>query len=560
MPTIDTDGIEQNIFEERAERLSRDELQQWTALTEIDKQVIEKLKGPGVKLLRGPRGSGKSTLLKFAYYESLDSEQVLPVYVNYSHSLALEPLFHSHANALRLFRQWLLLKIIVGVQDALRDVKASEDKALIAKAALAKQIIRDLERGVIADELDLEASPSELIEFLETTAINNERSRCVLLLDDAAHAFSIEQQREFFEVFRQLRSRRVACKAAIYPGITSFSHSFNVGHEAEIIEAWYDPGEEYYLPLMRRIVSKRLGSDLQRLGPNIDEYVTVLALAASGQPRGFLNMLSEVIGDPSAPKAPTRRKVMSAVEEYATYVDGVFRSLGDKFPRYGAFVVVGEEVKNQILSIFAGFNKGKLPEKRTQAFGLKEPISDKLEKILQFLEYSGIVRKLRAHSRGKIGSYQRYQLHSAVIYAGGGVGLGQTFTTAELVKSISNFDPHEYCKVSPSKLLQEKVEALALNLPPCTICGAVRLSAEQKFCMKCGTKLTEASLYQELLRKPISALSIPQKKKDGILKHTQLRTIQDIILDDKQTILEVPRIGKVWGFRIRNLAEEYVGV
>lgn len=561
MATIDTDGIEQNIFEERAERLSREELQQWTALSDIDRQVIEKLKGPGVKLLLGPRGSGKSTLLKLAYYESLDSDQVLPIYVNYSHSLALEPLFHSQANALRLFRQWVLLKIIVGLQDVAKDLHVDDGRVLAEKAALAKHIIRDLERGVVSDQLDLEVSPSELIDFLENTAVSLGRSRCVLLLDDAAHAFSIEQQREFFEIFRQLRSRRVAGKAAIYPGITSFSHSFNVGHEAEIIEAWYDPGEEYYIPLMKQIVEKRLGADLHaRLGPGIDEYVTLLAFAASGQPRGFLNMLSEAIGDAENPKPPTKRRVVSAIEEYATYVDGVFRSLGDRFPRYGAFVSTGEEVKNQILAILAEFNKGKPSDKRALVFGLKEPISDKLEKILQFLEYSGLVRKLRAHSRGKIGSYQRYQIHSAVIFTGGGLGLGQSYTTVELIKSLSNFDPHEYCKVSPSRLLQEKVEAISLNLPPCSVCGAVRVSAEQKFCMKCGSKLTEASLYQELLRKPISSLSIPQKKKDGIIRYTNLRTIQDVIMDDKQTLLDVPRIGKVWGARIRNLAEEYVGV
>jgi hypothetical protein len=78
--------------------------------------------------------------------------------------------------------------------------------------------------------------------------------------------------------------------------------------------------------------------------------------------------------------------------------------------------------------------------------------------------------------------------------------------------------------------------------------------------MNCGTRLTEASLYEELLKKPIESLRIPRKKIDGILRHTKLKTIQDVILDDDQTLRSVPRIGRVWAARIKNLAEEYVSV
>lgn len=553
--------IEQNVFEERAERLTRHELRQWTALTDLDRGVIEKLKGPGVKLLLGPRGSGKSTLMKLAYYDTLESDHVLPVYINYSHSLALEPLFHTQANALRLFRQWVLLKITVAVYETLKEVKFKATDEIVQRAAAAKSCIRDLERGIVPEVLEIETSPSEMIEFLESVTMATTRSRCVLLMDDAAHAFSLEQQREFFEIFRQLRSRKVAGKAAIYPGITSFSHSFNVGHEAEIIEAWYDPSEEYYLPLMKEIVRKRLGDEMiARLGSSFDEYISIIALAAFGQPRGFLNMLSDVIGDASTAKSVTRRRVLSAIDSYASYVDGVFMALADRLPRYKRFVTAGESIKSELISIAGEYNRGKPAEKRTQIVGIKEPLNAKFEKILQFFEYAGLARKIKSHSRGKIGVYQRYQIHSAVIYSGGGLGLGQNFTTAEIIRSLSNFDAHEYCKISPSRLLKDVVEGLSLDLPPCANCGVERSSAEQKFCMNCGSRLTEASLYEELLKKPIDTLPIPKKKIDGITKNTKIRFIQDIILDEAQTLLTVPRIGKIWSARIRNLAEEYVGV
>ena len=66
-------------------------------------------------------------------------------------------------------------------------------------------------------------APTELLALIETWTEAMGRSRAVLLMDDAAHAFMQQQQREFFEVFRALRSRTVACKAAIYPGVTSYS-------------------------------------------------------------------------------------------------------------------------------------------------------------------------------------------------------------------------------------------------------------------------------------------------------------------------------------------------
>lgn len=108
-----------SVFEERAEHLSRDELVRWTVQTPNDKLVLAKLKGAGAKLLTGPRGCGKSSYLKRAYFELQDGGDVLVAYVNYARSLALEPLFHRNANALALFRQWVLGKIILGVRDAL---------------------------------------------------------------------------------------------------------------------------------------------------------------------------------------------------------------------------------------------------------------------------------------------------------------------------------------------------------------------------------------------------------------------------------------------------------
>ena len=125
MTTEQTDLELKNVFEERAEYLSRSDLELWTQRTAGDLKILAKLKGPGAKLLTGPRGSGKSTLLREAYFDLLDRRDAMPAYVNYAKSLALEPLFHRAPNAIQVFRQWVVMKVIEAVGVTFDDLGAS---------------------------------------------------------------------------------------------------------------------------------------------------------------------------------------------------------------------------------------------------------------------------------------------------------------------------------------------------------------------------------------------------------------------------------------------------
>jgi hypothetical protein len=182
-------------FEVRAENLSSSELQAWTVLSEGEKQVVRKLMGPGAKLISGPRGSGKSTLLRLAYFDLLSTRAALPVYVNFSKALALEPLFHTHADALKLFRLWVLSKIVDGAGDTFATWHV--DLSPLTKNLLprCRAYIADLETGKPPQSDALQLAPSGLAELLSQLAQTVGASRTVLLLDDAAHAFSVKQQR-----------------------------------------------------------------------------------------------------------------------------------------------------------------------------------------------------------------------------------------------------------------------------------------------------------------------------------------------------------------------------
>ena len=281
-------------FEVRAENLSSTELQAWTVLSDAEKQVVRKLIGPGAKLVSGPRGSGKSTLLRLAYFELLNTKAALPVYVNFSKALALEPLFHTHADALKWFRLWVLSKIVDGVGATFAAWHQELPSAASGLLVQCRAYIGNLETGKPPELDTLLLSPSGLGEFLSQVAQLVGAVRTVLLLDDAAHAFSVKQQREFFEVFRELRSREISAKAAIYPGVTSFSPSFQVGHEAEVIEAWFRPDTDSYLDGIEQIASRRFPDLAESLGDSYLDVVHALGLAAFGLPRGFVNMVGEV--------------------------------------------------------------------------------------------------------------------------------------------------------------------------------------------------------------------------------------------------------------------------
>ena len=73
--------------------------------------------------------------------------------------------------------------------------------------------------------------------------------------------------------------------------------------------------------------------------------------------------------------------------------------------------------------------------------------------------------------------------------------------------------------------------------------------------MRCGEELRDGSIYDELLHASVSELPLPERKLQDIAAHTGLRTINDILSDDRQQLLRIPYVGPVWATRIRAAAE-----
>lgn len=556
-----------NVFEERAEFLSRTDLVNWTRITSANRKTLTKLKGPGAKLLTGPRGSGKSTLMKAAYYELADGADALPVYVNYARSMALEPLFHRTGNALQIFRQWIVMKAIIGVRDTYREFQMPLPNSLDRLADQADSYVDALTVGSDPPTLDAPVGPTQLAELVTDWSTQAGRRRVVLFLDDAAHAFSPQQQREFFEIFRELRTRLVAPKAAVYPGITSYSPFLHVGNDAELVEAWFRPDSDDFLDTMRSIIEQRLPRRLRSHLEGRGDLVDYLALASFGLPRGFLVMLSSVLGlddDESATSlaVPSKKDADSAVGTHADTVRSIFDSLGQKMPRYRNFVAVGDEVAQQMVAQLRRFNIGKDTSQKAVVVAIAIPIASELARVLDMLEYSGTVRKLDTVSRGEKGVFQRYEMHYALVIQKNALSLGRSPSVPRTIAALRARNAHAFVRTSGERLVTgELADRCTLDLAPCQICGAPRLNEEAQFCMRCGSRLSEASIYEELLKAPIERLPLTSNKLSALVGGTSIRTVKDILLDQESTeILKAHYVGPYWAKRIQLYAEEYVSV
>jgi len=549
-----------NVFEERAENLSKDELSGWTLLSAKDEINVKKLKGAGAKLLIGPRGCGKSTLMRVAYFQLISERSAFPVYVNYSKSLALEPLFHSAANAALVFRQWVLCKIAREVLTSAVELGVALPPELARIASQADRLIVGLERGEVAADTGFLISPSQLVAWLEEICGGLGVPRAVLLLDDAAHAFSADQQTEFFEIFRQLRTKAIAPKAAVYPGITSYSPNFHIGHEAEALNAWYDVSDSEYLSSMKSLVARRFTPEITSRLQGRDEQLEFLALVAFGIPRGFLNMLSALLDLPTIRGGWAETRPI--VKFHAESARKVFTSLTVRLPKFKHFIEVGQDLDRAFIDQIRRYNiaHGEA-ENKTTIVAIEEPLPANLERVIHMMEYSGLVRDEGSQSRGAKGSYRRFMLHHAIVASENALALGRSFSLKVAAEALSANNPQALVRVKATTLLGSSYEARCkLSFSPCPRCGTERSFSDQRYCMRCGEELKDGSIYDELLRAPVSELPLPDRKLQDIIAHTDLRTINDVLADDRQQLLEIPYVGPVWAKRIRVAAEEFVSM
>jgi hypothetical protein len=557
------------IFTEQAEFLSTKNLVNWSADHPKEGLILKKLSGPGSHLITGPRGCGKTTLLLKAYQKTIKNKQsgTFPVYVNYKLSLKLEPLYSGTTNAVYWFNQWLIAKIYEGLYVSMKEAKINKQINLKVSESVIKAFISKLEFGATEfsalDDHTLDSSHLEddISDILKLT----DKKRCVLLLDDAAHAFSPQQQRDFFDFFRKIRSRCISPKAAIYPGVTSLSPSFHLGHDAEEIDIWLRPDEKGYIDFMIGLLKKRLPTEVYEKLIEKEVLLQLIAYASFGIPRATLNIVKmlydenlengEVFLDYD--QRNVRKQIKKSFEE--TY--SIFRSLQNKLPIYKKFIDSGEGVFNKIVNQIKEFNKDKAPSRQALEVLIKSPLEPEFEKLVGFFKYAGLLMPKGTIAKGDKGVFSIFSVHYGALIDRNAIIGKSSFNVNDYVEAFTIRPHNVFPRLTTDKLVQggNVKESLQLSLPPCSSCNSPRQNVDAKFCMNCGAPLKNASIFDSLVNQDIEELPITINRAQSIKQHSKIKTIKDVLIDiEKRELRKVPQIGEVWATRITAYAEEFI--
>jgi len=555
------------VFVEQAEYLLPEDFGKWVVAHPQEEAIVRKLVSPGAKLITGPRGCGKTTiLLKSQEYAA--HRMVLAAYVNFKTSLKLEPLYKKNVNAPFWFSQWMILKVYDGIFEACTLSNIS-NQSLSMERDEVKRRIRQIENGLIEQ---LEDSAMLNLDDLQTDIDNTLRengwSRCVLLLDDAAHAFSPEQQEDFFDFFRKIKSRTISPKAAIYPGVTSFSPSFHVGHDAEEISVWLNPNKDNYVAFMESLLKKRLPADVySKLNTN-PALLRLIIYAANGMPRYLLNMVNTITcGDESDSSGYLdnikidRNTVLKSIEKCYGNTRAVYSSLEHKLPIYGEFIRQGESFFDELILILKSYNKGGPIERQATTIGIKKVIEPEVLKVLGFLEYAGLITPSGDLKQGDKGVYELFSVNNAAIVDRNVFFSARSINPANYLLAFSSGSIQNPPRVTTETIFKTKniSDLFELSLPPCLKCTTPRINADAKFCINCGAELKSVSVFEDIVNQDIEVLPLTERRISAIKAHSKIRKVKDILMDhDRRQLRSVPMIGEIWAKRIANYAEEQI--
>lgn len=563
--------IEDNIFIEQAEYLKTELFEKWNIEHPDEESIIKKLSQGGAKLIIGPRGCGKTTLMLKTYYKLTSSKKAssLAIYVNFKSSLKIEPLYKKNVNGIYWFNQWLLMKIYQGLYKSIADMRLNiAPNNMLLQRDKINEIINKIELG-LTDKVDNDTmlTVSVLEEEVMKLLLFTNKSHCILLLDDAAHAFSVEQQYDFFEFFRQVKSRIISPKAAIYPGITNYSSTFHAGHDAEEIDVWIKPEWKNYSEFMRQLLQKRLPEAVFIKLEEQPELLDIICYSSFGIPRALLNMVRSLYKDKSDEDNEVfefninRKKVMEAISLNYRQSLSIFLSLKDKLPIYEKFITNGEIIYSKMIDEIKEYNRDKNIYTQCVTLAIRKPLPTELSKVIGFLQYAGLLMNNKELSKGEKGVFELYNIHYAALVDRNAFMAKKAISTVDLSTSLGKRDSHSYKRIVPSNLLgTDDINMIfPLSLPPCQVCNTPRLSEHTKFCGQCGAQLKSASVFEELVANDISKLPLTEKRVKSIKAHSRIRIIKDILMDiDNRELRNVPQIGPYWAEKIFSYAEEYI--
>ncbi|SCM92591.1 Putative uncharacterized protein [Bacillus mycoides] len=542
----------------RTEDIDSREIEDIFVATKTDLDNLSYLKSKSPILLEGSRGTGKTMLLRMAEREldaNFNKNRELPVYVNFSKAIFVD----AKENSL-FFRNWMYSKILFALKRKL------EKKGLLlpTTSILEKYFGAEDEKKPLTQKLDefifsLENSWSttdfnltkeaERIFGMDLMKLNVIRDvdyfkaliedicdscnikRVILLFDEACHNFIPIQQREFFTLFRDLRCSFISCKAAVYPGITSYG-TFQAFHDAVVRKVERDINSKDYVEKMREIVKNQVDESTYKIFENNGENFNALVYAASGNPRMLLKSLFLASEDLKNLKATN---VNSTIKNfYRTNIWSEHTKLSNIYEGHKELIDWGRWfVENKVLMETINKNEKRLIDdednkyKQTIFFAIQKDAPAVVKQSIKILEYSGIISLHTEGTKVKSEIYDRYQINFGVVLASEPKNSPvQRFK--EIINNLSVKIFTEYGSNSPS---YEGIEKISIVNSP-----------------------TDAKdVLKNVLADSIEKLDLTNFQCQK-LKDAGFNSLEDILSSTEKELTKAERIGPIKARRIYNIA------
>lgn len=386
----------------RTESIKTEDILQLCVRSNQDVQIIRALRSSEPCILEGSRGTGKSFLMRVAQQEIDDDENNgIAVFVSFNISSLIS------TNDRHQFYHWMLAKALRALLVKLKKMGFSVSPfsaGLLSNDECKNQddIERDLEQIVKAFEgsyknlnevvttslPDIEDVKEAIQEICEKNGIN----RIYFFFDEAAHVFRPEQQRQFFSLFKDLRSPYVTCNAAIYPGVTYFGDSFEPIHDClyKVIER--DIRDSEYLGYFKEIALKQADEPMRlAIERNIELFATI-AFSGGGNPRMILKTLQDL------PKFNSTNVDQVTKDFYRNKIWAEHTFLGDKYKGHKGLIDWGRDfIERTVIPSLQNYNeirKAKRSGESSIYFWIHKDAPETVKEALRLLTYTGVIRKV----------------------------------------------------------------------------------------------------------------------------------------------------------------------
>lgn len=569
------------LFEERADFLSLEQVDEWYVKSKYFSNVHQKLKSTGAKLIVGPRGSGKTHQMKYIYTECIkDKSFPYAIYTELGKYYHLEPLLTKEAGATLIFHTWVLAKILIGIHQSISDYRElCGGFNLLTNEELNTEFdnLADInELTEFTSKIEKGQQPSNQSLYLNSLTIQKtiaiiewireklQRSRTILLFDDAALSMTPTYLYEFFDVFRSLKSMKIAPKASVYPGTTQYGPRFHVGHDAEQVDCWNPASSDDYFLFMSSIIEKRIPSTID-LSTSIME---LFAYASFGIPRAFIKLVRDF---GTSIKNTQQQKFNEVIEGHLKSIRAEYKSIKYKAPQYCSIIEHGLAFFEHIVSMISRENQEKIQTGNTKQTTLGVIQSDEIKpltkRMFSFLIEAGLFCAKGQVKHGGERIYDRFTPHISFLINNKAFLKSEEkgFNPESILENIKRPDEKHPCRISLSDTELQKINnSIALDMPPCDHCGTVRLTEAQSFCHNCGAKLVDKSKFEECMKISISKLPIPRSQVEK-LKTYRVEKIGDLYSHQNplSKVTMAPYIGSTRGRTIlevmNKVVQDYLG-